>query len=53
MEKKEEKKNNNKKKYRTPEIEVITIEEDVITDSYESGGDVEGGYTTYNTGIFD
>lgn len=53
MGKNEEKKNKNKKKYITPDIEIITIEEDVITDSYESGGDMEGGHTTYNTGMFD
>lgn len=54
MEKNEEKKNNNKKKYVTPDIEIITIEEDVITDSLgETGVETEGGYGTHNSGMFD
>ncbi|HIX39151.1 MAG TPA: hypothetical protein H9738_15015 [Candidatus Blautia pullistercoris] len=53
MEKNEEKKNNNKKEYVTPDIEIITIEEDVITNSYESGGEIEGGHSRYNSGMFD
>ena len=53
MGKNEEKKNKNKKKYITPDIEIITIEEDVITDSVESGGELEGGHSTYSSGMFD
>ena len=53
MGKNEEKKNKNKKKYITPDIEIITIEDDVITDSYESGSEVGGGYSRYNSGMFD
>lgn len=53
MGKNEEKRNSNKKKYVTPDLEIITIEEDVITNSYESGGEMEGGHGVYNSGMFD
>ena len=54
MGKNEEKKDKNKKKYITPDIEIITIEEDVITDSFaEDRSEFEGGYGTSNTGMFD
>ncbi len=53
MEKNEGKKNDNKKIYLTPDIEIITIGADVITSSFESGGELEGGYDTYNIDMFD
>lgn len=53
MGKNEEKKDDNKRIYIIPDIEVITIGADVITSSFESGGELEGGYNTYNIDMFD